>query len=129
MKPPCEIVVWYVIPGIRAVLAKEMFNLGMKQREISNILDITQPAVSQYLSDKRGSEVGFTDEIIEMIKKLAHDLYDKNIPPVDIIPRICEICRKSKLEDILCYLHKNYDHVPENCAACLSEFSESKNHI
>ncbi len=71
MKPPCEIVVWYLIPGIRSVLAKELFSLGMKQKEISAVLDITQPAVSQYLSDKRGNEVGFCDEILEMIKKFS----------------------------------------------------------
>ena len=28
MKPPCEIVVWYVIPAIRSELAKELLNLG-----------------------------------------------------------------------------------------------------
>ena len=50
----CEIVVWYVIPTIRSELAKELLNLGMKQKEISELLDITQPAVSQYISDKRG---------------------------------------------------------------------------
>ena len=29
MKPPCEIVVWYVIPAIRSELAKELLNLGL----------------------------------------------------------------------------------------------------
>lgn len=119
LKPPCEIVVWYLIPGIRSVLAKELFNLGMKQKEISKILDITQPAVSQYLSDKRGNEVGFNDDILELIKKLANDLKDGKIEKIDIIPRICEICRKTKAEDILCMIHKEKDIVPEGCKACL----------
>ena len=35
MKPPCEIVVWYVIPAIRSELAKELLNLGMKQKDVS----------------------------------------------------------------------------------------------
>jgi uncharacterized protein len=119
LKPPCEIVVWYLIPGIRSVLAKELFNLGMKQKEVSTLLDITQPAVSQYLSDKRGNEVGFSDESLKMIKKLAHDLKDEKIAKNNIIPRICEICRKTKAEDILCMLHKEKDIVPEDCQACL----------
>lgn len=119
MKPPCEIVVWYLIPGIRSVLAKKLFDLGMKQKEISAILDITQPAVSQYLSDKRGNEIGFNDEILDMINRLAHDLKDGKIEKIDIIPRICEICRKSKAEDILCMLHKEKDIVPDGCKACL----------
>lgn len=125
MKPPCEIVVWYLIPGIRSVLAKELFELGMKQKEISSILDITQPAVSQYLSDKRGNEVGFNIEILGMINKLAHDLKDGKIEKIDIIPRICEICRKTKAEDILCLLHKEKDVVPEGCKACLGSDSST----
>ena len=33
MKPPCEIVVWYVIPAIRSELAKDLLALGMKQKD------------------------------------------------------------------------------------------------
>gem|GEM_PF-86927 len=119
MNPPCEIVVWYVIPGIRSVLAKKLFGFGMKQKEISAILDITQPAVSQYISDKRGNEVGFNDEILAMIDNLAHDLKNGKLEKTDIITRICEICRKTKAEDILCMLHKAKNKVPEGCKACL----------
>lgn len=119
LNPPCEIVVWYLIPGIRSVLAKKLFDLGMKQKEISSILDITQPAVSQYLSDKRGNEVGFNDEVLDMINNLAYDLKNGKMEKIDIIPRICEICRKSKAEDILCMLHKEKDIVPEGCKVCL----------
>ncbi len=28
MRPPCEVVVWYVIPSIRSDLTKELLNLG-----------------------------------------------------------------------------------------------------
>lgn len=125
MKPPCEIVVWYLIPGIRSVLAKELFSLGMKQKEISAVLDITQPAVSQYLSDKRGNEVGFCDEILEMIKDLAYDLKNEKVDKRELIPRMCEICRRTKAEDILCMLHKEKDVVPEGCKACLGSNADS----
>ncbi|MPL86168.1 hypothetical protein SDC9_32145 [bioreactor metagenome] len=125
MKPPCEIVVWYLIPGIRSVLAKELFGLGMKQKEISAVLDITQPAVSQYLSDKRGNEVGFCDEILEMIRELAIDLKNEKVDKRELIPRMCEICRKTKAEDILCMLHKEKDIVPEGCKACLGSDADN----
>jgi predicted transcriptional regulator len=52
MKPPCELIVWYVIPTIRAELAKEMIKLGLSQKEVSERLGITQSAVSQYVKDK-----------------------------------------------------------------------------
>jgi len=122
MKQPCEIVVWYVIPTVRSILAKELFNLGMKQREISELLDITQPAVSQYLSDKRGGrEVELSDEIKKMIKELAFNLKEGFASQPDIIAEICEICRKTRTEDILCSLHKAKGGVPENCQQCVAE--------
>lgn len=121
MKQPCEIVVWYVIPTIRSVLSKKLFELDMKQKDISTLLNITQPAVSQYLSHKRGGrEVQLNDEIIAMINELAIDLKEEKAVGIDIIPRICKICRKIRADDILCILHKEKGGVPEECRICLS---------
>lgn len=78
MRPPCEIVVWYVIPTIRSELAKELLNKGMKQKEISVLLDITQPAVSQYISDKRGHGIKFNDETQSLIREFAKDWQREN---------------------------------------------------
>ena len=77
MKPPCEIVVWYVIPAIRSELAKELLNLGMKQKDVSEIMDITQPAVSQYITDKRGSGIKLDDDVRQMIKDFAQELAEE----------------------------------------------------
>jgi uncharacterized protein len=119
MKPPCEIVVWYVIPTIRSELAKELLNLGMKQKEISEILDITQPAVSQYISDKRGHGIKFNEETQELINDLAKGLVDGSLTQRDLIPRICDICRKVKIDEVLCQLHKEKDNIPTDCQACM----------
>ena len=48
MKCPCEIIVWDVLPCIRAALAAELVEKGLSQNEISKMLGITQAAVSQY---------------------------------------------------------------------------------
>ncbi|MDR1819509.1 MAG: transcriptional regulator [Methanobrevibacter sp.] len=126
MKQPCELVVWYVIPTARSILAKELFNLGMKQKEISNLLDITQPAVSQYLSDKRGGrEIELTDEIKKMIKELAFNLSEGLASKIDIVAEICEICRRARTEDILCQLHKSKDKIPDDCTQCVNPDIES----
>ncbi len=119
MRPPCEIVVWYVIPSIRSELAKELLNLGMKQKQISEVLDITQPAVSQYISDKRGHGIKFEPEVQEMIKDFASDLVDGKATQIDIIPKMCEICKKIKAEEVVCQIHKDKDNIPINCNACM----------
>ena len=89
MKPPCEMVVWYVIPAIRSELAKQLLSLGMKQKKISELMDITQPAVSQYITDKRGSELELSDHIKDLVKDFANDLYTEKATKLDIIPRTC----------------------------------------
>lgn len=119
MKPPCEMVVWYVIPAIRSELAKDLLTLGMKQKKISELMDITQPAVSQYITDKRGSGIEFSDEVNNLIQSFAQDLYDENATKFDIIPRTCNICKKIKAEDILCQIHKTKGDVNWECHACL----------
>lgn len=79
MKPSCELVVWYIIPSIRSELAKELLNLGMKQKQIFKLLDITQPAVSQYISDKRGHGIKFDEHTQDMIRVFAKDLIEQNL--------------------------------------------------
>ena len=120
MRPPCEIVVWYVIPTIRSELAKELLNLGMKQKEISELLDITQPAVSQYISDKRGHGIKFNDETQKLIREFAEGLVEGKHTQRDIIPHVCQICKKVKTDEILCQLHKEKGKMPTDCDACMS---------
>ena len=119
MRPPCEIVVWYVIPSMRSELAKELLKLGMKQKEISELLDITQPAVSQYISDKRGHGIKFDGKTQGMIRIFAKDLMEQKLEQGDIIRRMCEICKNVKAEEIICQLHKEKDKIPTSCDACM----------
>ena len=101
MKPPCEMVVWYIIPAIRSELAKDLLKLGMKQKKISELMDITQPAVSQYLTDKRGSGIEFNDDVKALIQDFANDLNEGTATKLDIIPRTCYICKRIKTEDVI----------------------------
>ncbi len=125
MKPPCEIVVWYVIPAIRSELAKELLSLGMKQKNVSELMDITQPAVSQYMTDKRGSGIKLTDNVKKMIKDFACQLYKGEAKKSDIINRTCLICKQIKTEDVLNQLNIDREELDNNCKACLG--SESPN--
>lgn len=125
VRPPCEIIVWYVIPTIRSELAKELLNLGMKQKQISEILDITQPAVSQYISDKRGHGIKFENDVQDMIKDFANDLVEGKATQMDIIPKMCEICKKIKAEEVVCQIHKDKDNIPINCNACMGSHADT----
>jgi predicted transcriptional regulator len=96
MKVPCENVVWYVLPSIRSELAKELAK-AMSQKEISEILGITQAAVSQYVSNKRGSKIELQDDVRAAIADLADDI--ARVGAGDPTLKICEICKKIREDE------------------------------
>jgi len=66
MKFELEVINNEVLPAIRSIIAKELKNeYGLKQREIAQKLDLTQPAVSQYLNKTRADS--------ETIEKIEQD--------------------------------------------------------
>lgn len=61
MPLPCEQAVKEKVPKIKAELAKRLKAEGKSQREIAKILEVTEAAVSQYLSGKRAKAKRLTD--------------------------------------------------------------------
>jgi predicted transcriptional regulator len=100
MKSPCEEIVWDVLPSIRAAIAEELIKRGISQKEVSKMLGITPPAVSQYVSKKRGYNIEFREDIRGAIGKLADDLIEKKVD--DLVKRICEICRLLQDDENAC---------------------------
>jgi hypothetical protein len=116
MKSPCEVIVWDVLPGIRAALAEELVKNGLSQKEVSKLLGITPAAVSQYVSKKRGYKIGFKDVVKDEIRKLANDIIQGSVDNLAL--RICEICIKLRADGTVCRLDKC--GVDGECDLCLS---------
>lgn len=102
MKSPCEEIVWDVLPSIRAATAKELVERGISQKEVSRMLGITPPAVSQYVSKKRGYNIEFREDIQRAISALADGLISGDVRGPDLIKRICSICRMLQDDDQAC---------------------------
>ncbi|TQD25288.1 transcriptional regulator [Methanolobus vulcani] len=100
MKLPCQMIVWDVLPAIRAAIAEELINCGLSQQEIAKELDMAPSAVSQYLSKKRGYRIVLEDDVKESIRKLAADMKENKVD--DLASRICGICRQLREEDQQC---------------------------
>ncbi|MDM7912584.1 MAG: helix-turn-helix domain-containing protein [Methanotrichaceae archaeon] len=100
MKSPCEVIVWDVLPSIRAAIAEELVKRGLSQKEVSRLLGITPPAVSQYVSKKRGYNIQFADDVKLAIEKLADDLIQNKVD--NLVERICEICKSLRNEETAC---------------------------
>lgn len=100
MQFPCEILVKNILPAIRAIMVKELFEKYDKpQKEIAELLGVTQPSVSYYLHGERGGKA------IEIIKEETKDIYQKildlteqlvteKITTPELLKEICGICMK-----------------------------------
>lgn len=66
MRFESEVVSEEILPAIRKIVAESLHqDYGHTQEEIANTMDITQPAVSQYLKGKRADS--------ELVEKLTDD--------------------------------------------------------
>ncbi|MDD1721650.1 MAG: helix-turn-helix domain-containing protein [Euryarchaeota archaeon] len=96
-RAPCETAVWHILPAIRSQVAKELVKFGLSQKDISERLGITQPAVSQYVTSKRGTNVALSNDARVLIRSLAQDVAGGG--DVDLNVRVCEICTCIKGDD------------------------------
>ncbi len=93
MKTTCEIMVQRVLPAIRAELARCMIREhGKNQQEVADVLGLSRAAVSQYLNDKRGAEVDFSEEAQQEIKSFASSLLD-GMKSRDQVAGMCNVCK------------------------------------
>ena len=114
---PQEIEVWYLIPALRKELAKIFVEEnGLSQKKAASILGITDAAISQYLSSKRGSEIKFSKDEIVKIKKTAREIIKNGGDVMKKIYRLSVSLRGSKA---ICNIHMSHDkNVEKGCDIC-----------
>ena len=94
----CEDFVVEFLPAVKATIVRKLYNeYDLSQVNISEILGITQPAVSQYLSGARG-EYPLDGEIEKTAKEVADEIYElysnEELTLGDIDELLCKVCRK-----------------------------------
>ncbi len=102
---PQEIEVWYIIPAVRRELAMTLIKkYKMRQNKVAEILGTSEAAVSQYLSNKRGGEIKFSEtmkkEFEESAKRIVKNHKKAMIEMLRLIKAgkehgvSCSLCRK-----------------------------------
>ncbi|MFH1424807.1 MAG: helix-turn-helix domain-containing protein [archaeon] len=117
MKFPCEIIVWKVLPAIRAEMARNLAKEGMNQKEIAKVMGITEAAVSQYANKKRAAEFKIGKSFGQRFKGAAKQLKETG-SPIRTVEVCCEICREIREQGCMCSLHKESSDQPKDCALC-----------
>jgi len=98
IKIDCEEIVWYILPLIRKEFAKSLIkDRGLTQRKAAEKLGITEAAVSQYVSKKRGDlkvkDVGLRREIKESTKRIMKGDF------LVMKTETCRICHLLRTQD------------------------------
>lgn len=111
MKPPCMIVVQYILPTIRVLIMKNLIQEhNMRKIDASKKMELTPAAITQYMKGERGK--AFADKItksektMKIISDLADTLASGDIPAENTIDKLCEACSTIRAEGIICGLHK-----------------------
>ena len=114
MRSFCEVIATDVLPSVRSIITRELLvNHSLTQKEVGELLGITQFAVSQYMKEARGTKVRILEknpEIMRLINKLTDDLINQYTEQKTIGSHVCSICRKVREDKIIEQLqHMNYE--------------------
>lgn len=94
MKAPCETIVWYLLPAMRAEIAKELVNENLTRSEIADKLGVSKAAVCQYVNKKRGAETALEQKSKKEIKLFAKKIVSEGITEEEVAKGICILCGK-----------------------------------
>jgi len=127
---PCEIAVKSVIPAVKALMAKELVENGLKQDEVAAVLGISQSAVSKYTRKVRGNVIKVDDvkEIEPLIEKMLDLLQSRTYQRREFLETFCQTCiviRKTGLVCQFCQKAEPKIKIKE-CGFCLVSNTQSK---
>jgi len=119
MRPPCEVVQRDFLRNVRVSVARALKEEGFSQTEIASKMDLTQAAVSKYLSQPL-TKTRLAGEIGQLTHTLTDMMKTSETRADLIVKEICSVCMRSRLGSTLCEIHQ--DKVPSlkavNCQVC-----------
>ncbi|MHA1311670.1 MAG: transcriptional regulator [Candidatus Helarchaeota archaeon] len=95
LKLPCENIVKYVIPSLRGEIVRSLYKkYKMEQKEIADILGLSQPSISYYINNKRGEYLEILEEYKDQIQEISLIIAkQKQFPQDKVFSIICSICQ------------------------------------
>lgn len=97
MDPPCKAVINKILPTFRYLVAKKLISkYGFTQETAAQKMDITQSAISQYMTSKRatrGKQLGINFPLVEsMANEAAKKIAKNKMKPDEITTYFCNLC-------------------------------------
>ena len=131
---PTEVEYWYVLPVVRKELAKALKTEGnLRQKEVADILGISESAVSQYLKGTRaglevdgGVEIEIPDWLQSEIKASALRILQNRSNKMTFLKEINDLLYiiRSKPTAFLCKVHRAFGLAEKDCVICVESNQE-----
>jgi len=124
LRPPCELVVRYILPAFRSLVAKELVGkYNFSQIAAAEKLGTTQATISYYLYSKRGDKRLRQLESIPSIQstamEIAQGIASKKLSSLDPMMTFCKLCMTLRNQDVVCDLHRiDVASLPKDCDMC-----------
>jgi predicted transcriptional regulator len=112
-----EVEAFYIIPAVRRELARQLVALGLTQRDVAKRLGVTDAAISQYLSNKRGSPIDYGQTVAHAIAQAAARIKNSTSDAI-IRKEIDALCILLKRERVICDIHRKNSSVKDGCESC-----------
>ncbi len=123
MRPPEEMLYEVLLPNLRAVLAHRLRSLGYSQSKIAKILNVTQPSVSGYLSEKESRFVGALLRLgvpAEDLEALVDSLVrSAELGPAKMTETLVTAWRQLLSSGKLCGYHRSMYPELSDCDVCI----------
>jgi predicted transcriptional regulator len=104
---PCEVAVKSVVPAIRSAIARELTqSYGLKQKDVAQLLGITQTAVSKYARHNRGTvlQVEKVKDTKLVLKETVKSLANGKMNKYQLAAKLCRICAIIRQNGLMCKL-------------------------
>jgi predicted fused transcriptional regulator/phosphomethylpyrimidine kinase/predicted transcriptional regulator len=103
-----ELVVEDFLPTVRSMLAEALRDRELTQREVADVLGISQSAVSKYAHGEvaRNEQIAADDRVVDLVERIADGLATGDMSRVQALVEIEVLIRQLEDGDLLADLHE-----------------------
>ena len=103
-----ELVVEEFLPTIRSMLAESLRERDLTQREVADVLGISQSAVSKYAHGEvaRNDRIATDDRVVDLVEQIADGLATGDMSRVQALVELEVLIRQLEDGDLLAELHE-----------------------